>query len=161
MVGLWYLSALVIFLVYLVQRASDKNRYLTTPLSCAIDHSAADIPPPYPWKDIESLVCVPDVLCFTISSSCGRERSKHFRRGRPRLPFLIISTLVPLTILFTVLPLARNEGRCIVLVTMIRPSNQRLPNTSMTHVLIRHRVTQALIIGLDTRGEDLMRRCGL
>ena len=110
MVRHWYLSAPVIFLVYLIQRASDKNRRLTTPLSHAIAYSVSTSHPPYPWKDIEALVCVPDVLCFTISSPCGRERSKHFRRGRPRLPFLILSTLVPCTILFTVLPLTRNEG---------------------------------------------------
>jgi hypothetical protein len=135
MVSHWYLSALVIFLVYLIQRASDKDRLFTTPLSLAIAYSASTSHPPYPWKDIEALVCVPDVLCFTISSSCGRERSKHFRRGRPRLPFLIISTLIPRTILFTVLPLAHNEGEGSYSSPMIRPSNQPLPNTSMTHVL--------------------------
>ena len=65
-----------------------------------------------------------------------RERTREaFAKRSPRLPFLIISTLVPRTILFTVLPLVRNERGGSYSSPMIRPSNQPLPNTSMTHVL--------------------------
>ena len=55
----------------------------------------------------------------------------------------------------------RNEGGIVLLThdTAIKPAAAEYTYDACAY--IRHRETQALIIGLDTRGENLMRRCGL